>query len=226
MKNHRASRQSNLEVIQSFQGDSLSKNQFVSINEINFIPSERENIHKGNDSIKPYLKKEIIVIRKENNTLRDNKNKVNRLKEKAYENGNYNSWNNISQVNKKDNSLIESKFEDFFNLQDISAISNRDVLNKYIHLFGDIELYPTNNSKSVRSFYESHRDDVDDGDITNIKNTNVSASNIQIKLQRLNDAMNRRQQSLGKIDVNKKSDINFNSELFNKISKSLQKKNI
>ena len=115
MKNHRASRQSNLEVIQSFQGDSLSKNQFVSINEINFIPSERENIHKGNDSIKPYLKKEIIVIRKENNTLRDNKNKVNRLKEKAYENGNYNSWNNISQVNKKDNSLIESKFEDFFN---------------------------------------------------------------------------------------------------------------
>ena len=87
-------------------------------------------------------------------------------------------------------------------------------------------MYPTNNSKSVRSFYESHRDDVDDGDITNIKNTNVSASNIQIKLQRLNDAMNRRQQSLGKIDVNKKSDINFNSDLFNKISKSLQKKNI
>lgn len=118
--------------------------------------------------------------------------------------------------------MVESKFEEAFNQHDISAISNRDVLNKYLHLFGDIENYATNNSKSVRSFYDTNRDDID-GDITNIKNRNISSSNIQTKLQKLNDALNRRQLSQGRI-LTKKSDINFNSDLFNRISKNLHKK--
>lgn len=213
--------QNKREIIKNFKGDSFSRNDLVSIKDIDIIESDLANNKK--DTINPYRKREIIIQNRGDLFLRNNKIQGNRLKEKGYENSNYNSWNNISLENKRENSLIESKLEDAFNIQDISAISNRDVLNKYLHLFGDIENYATNNSKSLRSFFDTNRDDID-GDITNIRNTNVSSSNIQSKLQRLNYALNRRQLTQGRIDITKKGDINFNSDLFNRISKSVHKK--
>lgn len=205
----------------SFQGDSSSKRDRVSFREVDGVISERNNF---DSSKKPYVKKDIQIINKYDSSQRDKERKWNRLKEKAYE-SNFSNNNIETYKNREMNSLLDSRVENQANLHNISACSNREILNKYIHLFGDVENYTTYNSKTNRSIFDTNRDDIVEADITNMKlSSYLNSSNIQSKLQRINLALNKRNYSESKETV-KKSDINFNSGLFNAVSKSVNKIN-
>lgn len=204
--------------------DNINK-EIISINDLDGIASERENQAETN---KPYSKREVNFFSNNEDFMLQNRfeKKGNRLKEKAYEHNN--SWNNISTVRRKDNSLMDSHYED----PDMSTLSNRDVLGKYMHLFGDADNYNTNNSRSNRSIYDTNRDDIVEGDITNMKLSNNSTS-IQTKLQRINNAMTRKNLSSGReLSTRERSanpslrerPVSFNSDLFASSSKGLSKK--
>jgi hypothetical protein len=210
-------------MINSFPGDSNSKIDKGSIREVDLMFSEKKVNNISTE--KPYVKKDIQVINKNEGSSRDKERKWNRLKEKAYETNISNTNNIETYKNRELNSLLDSQVENQLNLHNISASSNRDILNKYLHLFGDVENYTTYNSKTNRSFFDTNREDLVEADITNMKlSSYLNSTNIQSKLQRINMALKRNFSEV-KESSSKKSEINFTSGLFNGVSKSVNKIN-